>query len=160
MNRLNGIAEKYHRIECVTFIGSDVSINNNVFIYNDAKINTGAVIKPNSMITKDVPPYAIVERDNKIVGYRYSDEIISDLLNLKWWNLDLPQMTQQGIKIPTKNIQDFIKFLQDLDPKDKIYLKSNWFKFSQDPTNNNTSLQLSSAKEASAFMPDIYLNSL
>jgi hypothetical protein len=48
----------------------------------------------NSIVTKDVPPYAVVAGvPAKIVKYRFSPEIIEQLLKIRWWNyhyFDLP----------------------------------------------------------------------
>ena len=39
------------------------------------------------MVTKDVPPYAIVGGvPAKVIGYRYDDETIQFLQKTKWWN--------------------------------------------------------------------------
>lgn len=38
------------------------------------------------MVTRDVPPYAIVQGvPARIVGYRFDEDTIRQLLNLKWW---------------------------------------------------------------------------
>ncbi|MEQ8579706.1 MAG: acyltransferase [Balneola sp.] len=52
-------------------IGNDVWIGANVTILKGVKINTGAVIAAGSVITKDVPEYAIVAGNpGKILKYR------------------------------------------------------------------------------------------
>ena len=41
----------------------------------------------NAVVTKDVPPYAIVGGvPAKVIGYRYDDETIQFLQKTKWWN--------------------------------------------------------------------------
>ena len=77
-------------------LGHDVYVGPHACIINDVTIGTGAVIEAGSIITHDVPPYAIVSgvgggKDSHgiIKGYRFSDEVISDLLELKWWEYDL-----------------------------------------------------------------------
>ena len=51
------------------------------------KIGNGAVISANSVITKDVPPYAIVGgTPAKIIKYRFDLEAIELLEKLKWWD--------------------------------------------------------------------------
>lgn len=50
-------------------------------------IGDGAIVGAGAIVTKDVPPYAIVVGNPaRIIKYRFSDEIISDLLEIKWWN--------------------------------------------------------------------------
>ena len=43
-----------------------------------------------AVVTKDVPPYAIVAGiPAKIIGYRYDKETIAFLLKFQWWNRSL-----------------------------------------------------------------------
>lgn len=75
-----------------TIIGSDIWCGANVVIMQDVKIGNGAVIGANSVVTKDVPDYAIVVGSPaKILRYRHSKEIINLLLESNWYDLDLEQ---------------------------------------------------------------------
>ena len=50
-------------------------------------IADGAVVLAGAVVTKDVPPYAIVGGvPAKIIRYRYDEETISFLLQAQWWN--------------------------------------------------------------------------
>ena len=74
-------------------IGSDVWIGYGVHIKspNEKKlsIGDGSVIAADSVIIKDVPPYAIVGGNPaQIIKYRFNDNIIDKLLSIKWWNWD------------------------------------------------------------------------
>lgn len=68
-------------------IGNDVWIGDNVCITSRCRqIATGAVIGAGSVVTKDVPPYAIVAGNPaKIIRYRFGDEEIRQLLASCWW---------------------------------------------------------------------------
>lgn len=70
-----------------TFIGNDVWIGEKVFVKAGIKVGTGAVIGAHSVVTKDVPPYAIVAGiPAKVLKYRFSESTIKELLNSEWWN--------------------------------------------------------------------------
>lgn len=68
-------------------IGSDCWIGDGAFIVGGTKIEDGAVVLAHAVVTKNVPPYAIVGGvPAKIIGYRYDKETIDFLLKTKWWN--------------------------------------------------------------------------
>jgi acetyltransferase-like isoleucine patch superfamily enzyme len=67
-------------------IGNDVWIGHGVTIMSGVKIGDGAVIATNSHVVKDVPPYSIVGGNPaKVIRYRFTDDQIKDLLEVKWW---------------------------------------------------------------------------
>ena len=71
-------------------IGNDVWIGENVFFVGGITIGDGAVILAGAVVTKDVPPYAVVGGvPAKVLKYRYDEDTISFLLDFKWWDLDL-----------------------------------------------------------------------
>jgi len=101
-------------------IGNDVWIGSLVVIKSGVTIGDGAIIGANSIVTKDVPPYAIVGGvPAKIIKYRFSEDIIEKLLDLKWWDCDLDDLA--GIQF--NDIEKAIEQLSEIK-KDKLkYLK-------------------------------------
>lgn len=70
-----------------TQIGNDVWIGANAMIKGGVKIGDGAIIGAGSVVTKDVPPYAIwVGVPAKLLRYRFDSETIEFLLDLQWWD--------------------------------------------------------------------------
>lgn len=68
-------------------IGNDVWIGSDVSIMGGVTIHNGAVIAANSVVTKDVPPYAIVGGNPaKIIKYRCKEDTIHKLNQICWWN--------------------------------------------------------------------------
>lgn len=68
-------------------IGSDVWIGFEAVILGGVTVGDGAVIGARAVVTKDVPPYTIVGGvPAKPIRKRFSDEVISRLLKLQWWN--------------------------------------------------------------------------
>lgn len=70
-------------------IGNDVWIGEGVFINDGIKIGNGAIIGAHSVVTHDVPAYAIaVGAPAKVIRYRFTPDEIEYLQNTEWWNLD------------------------------------------------------------------------
>lgn len=68
-------------------IQNDVWIGSRVIIIGGINIGNGAVIAAGSIVTKDVPPYAIVAGiPAKIIKYRFNEDIIQYLQKIEWWN--------------------------------------------------------------------------
>lgn len=69
-------------------IGNDVWIGAEAMVLDGVTVGDGAVIGARSVVTKDVPPYAVVVGcPAKILKYRFSSEVIERLLEIKWWDL-------------------------------------------------------------------------
>ena len=71
-------------------IGNDVWLAAGCHVLRNVFIGNGAVIGANSVVTKDIPPYAIaVGSPAKVIGYRFSKEIIDRLQEIQWWDFPL-----------------------------------------------------------------------
>ena len=70
-----------------TVIGNDVWIGMNTAIMPGVKIGDGAISAAKSVVTRDVPAYAIVAGNSaKVVKMRFDDDTIARLLKISWWN--------------------------------------------------------------------------
>jgi len=89
-----------------TIIGNDVWFGTNSTIMPGVNIGDGAIIGACSVLTKDVPPYCIVAGNPaKIVRYRFSDDIIRQLLEVKWWDWNYDKITRNIPEIVGANIE-------------------------------------------------------
>jgi len=85
-----GVNKAYDRFSDALKIGNDVWIASGAVITRGLTIGDGAVIGANSVVTKDIPPYAVVVGSPaRIIKYRFTKEVIELLLKLGWW--DWPQ---------------------------------------------------------------------
>lgn len=68
-------------------IGNDCWIGNNVTILGGVIISDGCVVLTGAIVTKSVPPYAIVGGvPAKVIGFRYDSVIIEKLIDIQWWD--------------------------------------------------------------------------
>jgi len=71
-------------------IGNDVWIGSNCILVDGITVGDGAVIGTGSVVTKNIPPYAIVGGvPAKIIRYRFEKYEIESLLEFKWWDKDV-----------------------------------------------------------------------
>ncbi len=83
-----GFVEKDNQHIVKTRIGNDVWIGCNAVILPGVVVGDGAVIAAGSVVTKDVPEYAIVAGvPAKVVRFRFDNTTIIDLKDLRWWDL-------------------------------------------------------------------------
>lgn len=68
-------------------IGNDVWIGYDAVIMSGVEIGDGAIIGTRAVVTRDVPPYTIVGGvPSRAIKKRFSDDMISELLSIKWWD--------------------------------------------------------------------------
>jgi len=96
-----------------TKIGNDVWIGFGVVIVAGVTVGDGAVIGANSVVTKDVPPYAIIGGvPAKVIRMRFSDAVIERLLISRWWDYAPWQIAQVDVRDPVAAL-DSIDQLRD-----------------------------------------------
>jgi virginiamycin A acetyltransferase len=92
-----------------TVIGNDVWIGHNVTIMPGIVIGDGAIIATNATVTRNVAPYTIVGGNPAtIIKKRFSEEQISWLLKVKWWDWSIEKITENVQHLTGK---DFEKLL-------------------------------------------------
>ena len=92
-------------------IGHDVWIGENVFINDGLSIGNGAVIGAHSVVTHDIPPYAIaVGAPAKVIRYRFTPEEIEVIEQSKWCEWSEERLLKEGHKFVS--IEEFKKISQ------------------------------------------------
>lgn len=99
--------------ESKTIVGNDVWIGMNAIILPNVKIGDGVTILAGTVVTKDVPDYAIVGGiPGAIVKMKYDLDTIDKMKKIQWWNWS-PDKVEE-------NVGDFYISIHDFTTK--------WFK--------------------------------
>ncbi|RGC50881.1 CatB-related O-acetyltransferase [Absiella sp. AM29-15] len=87
-------------------IVNDVWLGYEAVIMAGVTIGDGAIIGTRAVVTKDVSPYAIVGGvPAKIIKKRFTEETISSLQKIKWWNWPKDKIASNINAIQTGNIE-------------------------------------------------------
>jgi virginiamycin A acetyltransferase len=90
-------------------IGNDVWIGTDVIILSGVKIGDGAVISTGSIVTKNIPPYGIVAGiPATIIKFRFDEEIVNKLLEIKWWNWTEEKIINNIKLLSSPDLKEFI----------------------------------------------------
>lgn len=88
-------------------VGNDVWVGYEALILAGVTIGDGAIIGSRALVTKDVPPYTIVGGiPAKPIKKRFSEQTISSLLEIKWWDWPKERIARNIGAIQTGSIDD------------------------------------------------------
>lgn len=102
-----------HRFDGIprSIIGNDVWIGKRVIIKAGVHIGDGAIVGAGAVVTKDVPPYAIVAGvPARIIRYRFDADTIARLLTIKWWDMTDEQLERYAGAI--NNVDAFLRAIE------------------------------------------------
>ena len=78
-----------------TIVGNDVWFGYGALVMPGVRIGDGAIIGAGSVVTTDVPPYAVVAGNPaRVVRRRYDDTDVERLLRAAWWNWPVEVVTK------------------------------------------------------------------
>ena len=92
-----GMAKKNPITRKKLTVGNDVFIGHNAIILPSVTlIDNGVYIGSGAVVTKNPPPYSIVVGNPaKVIGYRYDEQHINEIVNSKWWEKSLHELEKE-----------------------------------------------------------------
>jgi len=95
-------------------IGHDVWVGSRSCIMGGVRVQHGSIVAFGAIVTKDVPPYAVVAGSPaRVIKYRFHEKLIERLLAFKWWQFDLPEAIKAGLSISWKEPERALDQLEE-----------------------------------------------
>lgn len=96
-------------------IGNDVWIGYGTCILSGVDIGDGACIAAWSVVTRDVPPYAVTGGNPaQIIKKRFGDQEIAELLKIRWWDWPDEKVMKYAYLLNSPDINEFIRITRDI----------------------------------------------
>jgi len=105
--RLERTADMFARV----VVGNDVWTGHNVNVMGGVNVGDGAIIAAGAVVTKDVPPYAVVAGvPATIKRHRFPEKTIERLLRVKWWELELSELSG----LPFRDVDRCLDMIEEI----------------------------------------------
>lgn len=90
-------------------VGNDVWVGQGAVLASGVTVGDGAVIATAAMVTKDVPPYAVVAGNPaRVVKHRFDAATIAELLAIRWWDWPLAKVNAEIPRLMSGDVEGFI----------------------------------------------------
>ena len=91
-------------------IGNDVWIGAETIILSGVRIGDGAVIGTRSVVTRDIPPYAIAAgTPARVIKMRFDKKTVDRLLTIRWWEWDDERIDRAAPLLLNTDIEAFLR---------------------------------------------------
>lgn len=88
-----GVPRLWDDIQSPPQIGSDVWMGAQAIVLQGVSVGHGAIVAAGAVVTRDVPPYAVVGGvPARVLKHRYDEATVGHLLKLKWWDKPVEEL--------------------------------------------------------------------
>jgi acetyltransferase-like isoleucine patch superfamily enzyme len=106
IERLPRTPDMYERVT----IGSDVWTGHNVNIMPGVNIGDGAIVAAGAVVTRDVPPFAVVAGvPATVMRLRFAEATVERLLQVRWWDLELKELSG----LPFRDVERCLDIIEE-----------------------------------------------
>ena len=115
-NAIGGVnfMRKLESEQCI--IGNDVWIGSGVTVNRKVRVGNGAILASGTVVTKDVPDYAIVGGiPGRVIKYRFDDSTIKRLLDIEWWNWPYDVLQENRHLFEIEVCEESLKIMESIN---------------------------------------------
>ena len=93
-----------------TVIGNDVWLGHGAMILSGVRVGDGACVGAGAVVSRDVPPYAIVAGNPaRIVRMRFDEARVAALLRIAWWDWPIDRIREFESALCDSDVDAFIQ---------------------------------------------------
>ncbi len=98
-------------------IGSDCWLCANVLILSGVTVGHGAVVAAGAVVTKDIPPYAIVGGNPcRFIRWRFEEDVREALLESAWWDWPVAEVKAVAHLLCSDDLEAFLAYARNRQP--------------------------------------------
>lgn len=92
-------------------IGNDVWIGNGAYIKRGVRLGDGCIVGAKTVVTRDVPPYAIVAGNPaRIIRFRFNEALCGRLQESRWWDF---AFTDFGTEVVWNDVERLLDIIDE-----------------------------------------------
>ena len=96
-------------------MGNDVWIGHGAIVLPGVSIGTGGAVGAGAVVTKDVPPFAIVVGvPAKVLRFRFDDDTQAALLRVAWWNWPHEKLAEALPDFRNLSAEEFVRRYEEI----------------------------------------------
>jgi acetyltransferase-like isoleucine patch superfamily enzyme len=105
----------FHASRGDVLIGHDVWLGSGSMILSGVTVGHGAVVAAHAVVTRDVPPYAIVGGNPaRVIRHRFGPETVEALLEAAWWDLEREEVERLIPLLQSEGVDGLIAAVKEL----------------------------------------------
>jgi len=94
-------------------IGSDCWICAGAMILSGVTVGHGAIVAAGAVVTKDVPPFAVVGGNPcKFIRWRFEEDVRQTLLDAAWWDWPMEEVKSVARNLSGSDLDAFLAYIK------------------------------------------------
>lgn len=88
-----------------------------MLILSSVTVGHGAVVAAGAVVTKDIPPYAVVGGNPcRFIKWRFEENVREQLLASAWWDWPVAEVKAVAHLLCSDDLEAFLRYARDRQP--------------------------------------------